>query len=406
MIKKHFIILVAAVVLVSSFMSQSVLAISDEQRRILESNILFYNVDATDSIADSCTLLVAGKGDIFNETQLEQIERNRLVYEEAGQEADVPWEMLAVIHLKESGLGRENPSNGQGVYQFVNKNGGPYPPGPVNEAEFVRQTKLAAQFVRSKLPSNLEHNRNLTYSGASSDTIKDTFFSYNGRSSGYADQAEALGFDRERQPFEGSPYVMNKADPQRDPEINTTTWGQVKEDFGPIEYPANNFYGAYVSYAALAGTGTDNCDQNLGIRVVEIAQEELALGANEADNSYFKYTEGIEAAWCAYFVSWVFDKAGAPFEGGPLPQVSTMQAYARDRGMYYESDDSTFTPQPGDIVVYKEGVLPFESHVNIVISYNAGTEIITTIGGNESDTILELTNERSLPSISGFIRIQ
>lgn len=48
---------------------------------------------------------------------------------------------------------------------------------------------------------------------------------------------------------------MNRADSRRDPTVEPTksnsTWGQIKEDNGPIEYPANNDYGAYVVYSAI-----------------------------------------------------------------------------------------------------------------------------------------------------------
>jgi murein DD-endopeptidase MepM/ murein hydrolase activator NlpD len=112
---------------------------------------------------------------------------------------------------------------------------------------------LAAEFLQQKASgSNLEINKGLSAS-SSPEVIKDTLFSYNGRSSKYAEQAKALGFDKQTQPYEGSPYVMNKADALRDPEVNTTSWGQVKVDFGPIEYPANDGYGAYVIFASIAG---------------------------------------------------------------------------------------------------------------------------------------------------------
>lgn len=54
---------------------------------------------------------------------------------------------------------------------------------------------------------------------------------------------------------EGSPYVMNRADAKRDPTVEPTksnnTWGQIKVDYGKIEYNANLDYGAYVLYEAL-----------------------------------------------------------------------------------------------------------------------------------------------------------
>lgn len=189
--------------------------------------------------------------EILAAAQLKAIQENSPVYQQAATQVGIPWQLLAVIHLREHGLKRDNPSNGQGVYQFVNKNGGPYPTGAVSEAEFLRQTILAAEFLKGKAKSNYAPNRDLTAT-ATPEVIKDTLYSYNGRSSAYARQAASLGYDQATQGYEGSPYVMNKADAPRDPAVNKTTWGQVKTDGGPIVYPANNDYGAFVVYASLA----------------------------------------------------------------------------------------------------------------------------------------------------------
>lgn len=382
----------------------AVSALSPEQKRIIDSGVYYFNTQPT-PLRSNCSILTADVGNILTSAELTSIEQNRPVYEAAAQEANIPWAMIATVHLKETRLSRSNPANGQGIYQFVNANGGPYPAGPVTDAEFERQTLLAANFLRSKLSANLEGNRELTKDGGTPETIKDTFFSYNGRARVYAEQAESLGFNKETQPYEGSPYVMNKADPQRDPAINKTTWGQIKRDHGSIEYPANDFYGAYVTYVAISGSGGQNCSQDFRNRIVQIAREELALGANEAEGTYLKYTGGVHAEWCAYFASWVLDEAGVPFENGPIPAVSNIRAYARERGWYYEKNDSSFTPQPGDLAIYKENLMPFPSHVNIVVSYSAADNTITTIGGNETNTIREYTNPRTLPALSGFVRI-
>lgn len=384
--------------------SASVYGLSEEQKRILDSGIYFFEPDP--NISNFCSTLVAESSDIFNDAQLQQISLNRSFYETAANESNIPWQMIAVIHKNETNLSRDNPSNGQGIYQFVNKGGGPYPTGPVTDEEFLRQTKLAAEFIRGKLSSNLSSNRVLSSTGGTPETIKDTFFSYNGRAKVYAEQAESLGFDKATQPYEGSPYVMNKADPQRDPTVNQTSWGQIKTDGGGIQYPANDFYGAFVQYSALSGSSASNCDLGLSLKVVEIAKQELSAGAKESDGSYLKYTGGREVDWCAYFVSWVFEQAGKPLEGGPYPAVSGMRDYAKERGLYFEKSDTSFTPMPGDIVVFKEGLDPYPSHVNLVITYDSATNTLTTIGGNENDKIMQANINGNLPAISGFIRIR
>src|SRR5690606_14943390 len=90
------------------------------------------------------------RGDpVFNEAQLQAINENRPIYEQAAQEYDIPWQIIASIHSSETNLKRYNPGNGQGVYQFYNGDGGPYPTGDVNEAEFLRQTKFMAERIKN-----------------------------------------------------------------------------------------------------------------------------------------------------------------------------------------------------------------------------------------------------------------
>lgn len=222
-------------------------------------SIDFYSANAGTCTAPSTTGVgttaggeADGKGNadykgrqIVSDAQMKKVKENQPIYEKASQEVKIPWQLIAVIHLRESGLSRTNPGNGQGIYQFVAGNGGPYPPGSVNDAEFLRQTIFAAKFIRGKAGAKKEK-----LAAGDPDAIKDTLFSYNGRAAVYTRQAKQLGFDNG---YEGSPYVMNIADAKRDPGVNKTTWGQIKLDGGGLAYPANSDYGAFVIYAALAG---------------------------------------------------------------------------------------------------------------------------------------------------------
>lgn len=328
---------------------------------------------------------------ILNDTQKQAIRENQSVYETAANEIDIPWQLLAVVHLRESGLGRENPANGQGIYQFVNKNGGPYPAGLVSEDEFLRQTKLAAQFLKDKAKSgNITVNKNLT-KDSPPDTIKDTLFSYNGRAAAYATQAATIGFDSVTQPYEGSPYVMNNADEQRDPDVNKTTWGQITRDFGDITYPANHGYGAFVIYSALAGIASSSCSGSsvLGTvreKVLKIAAQELKLWQDKQltgnNKDFEKYTHGKRDNWCAWFVSWVYNEAGYPLNnnpGGEVSAVATVKSIGEDNGKFEYHDKNNYTPIPGDITVYKNNG---KSHVNIVTAV-APDGKVTIIGGNQ-----------------------
>lgn len=194
---------------------------------------------------------------VWTEAELELIAKHQPVYEQAAQEADVPWQMLAVIHKRESNLSLQYNSNQQGIYQFYEQAGDFPGSGTATQEEFLAQTKtLARQLQNDYVERNHSANKGpLAAAGTPDNVIQDTFFSYNGRASVYAQQARKLGFPTPEQAFQGSPYVMNKADAERDPNKNPNGWGQVKTDGGSIQYPANQDYGAWVYYAAIAGVG-------------------------------------------------------------------------------------------------------------------------------------------------------
>ncbi len=155
-----------------------------------------------------------------------------------------------------------------------------------------------------------------------------------------------------------------------------------------------------------AGADTGGCSSfATGATIVKIAREEMATGAKTEDNSYHKYTNGVDAEWCAYFISWVLEKAGKPFEDGVKPTAASILAYAQNKGYYHAKGETGFTPQPGDIAIYKENIPPYPSHVNIVISYNPSTNQYASIGGNESGTILEATWDANLTALTGFMRL-
>ncbi len=87
---------------------------------------------------------------ILKPTQMSTIQANQPVYEQAATQVGIPWQMIAVIHLRESNLSPNNPSNGQGIYQDSGATAGEYPAGPVSEADFLKQTIWAANLIKSK----------------------------------------------------------------------------------------------------------------------------------------------------------------------------------------------------------------------------------------------------------------
>lgn len=210
---------------------------------------------------------------VFTDDQWERVQEFKPLYEEAAKSAGIPWPMLAAVHVRESNLSRTNP-NADGIFQILALD---VPSGHENtDAEFLEQAKMAAEYLKTSMGD-----------GTSDDAVKRAFFSYNGRASVYIAQARDLGFTEEQaNNGEGSPYVMNRADKQRDPQYNKTTWGQIKRDHGPIEYPANMDYGAYVYYlAAGGGTGSGICSSGAGNMDLNQTAIDLAWPIGDPHNS-------------------------------------------------------------------------------------------------------------------------
>lgn len=195
------------------------------------------------------------KGDpVWTDEELELIQQHQATYIEAAEEYDVPWAMLAVIHKRENSLFLTYNSNQQGIYQFYEMAGQFPGSGTASQEQFLRETRmLAEQLQNDYVKRNHSSNAGPLSANTEDNVIQDTFFSYNGRADVYAAQARSLGFSGDGEAFNGSPYVMNKADAERDPNENPSGWGQVKTDGGGIVYPANQDYGAWVYYAAIAG---------------------------------------------------------------------------------------------------------------------------------------------------------
>lgn len=123
-------------------------------------------------------------------------------------------------------------------------------------------------------------------------------------------------------------------------------------------------------------------------QVLTVLKKEFAKHPTGYDKNVLKYTEGFKESWCADFISWVMNDAGAPFERQDndywrIPGVVTLQDYYKDYGAYH--DAGSYTPRMGDVAFYI-GQTPdgsSEEHVAIVLAVQGDT--VVTIGGNESD---------------------
>jgi hypothetical protein len=112
----------------------------------------------------------------------------------------------------------------------------------------------------------------------------------------------------------------------------------------------------------------------------------VAVALGEIGNNYVKYTNGRIENWCADFVSWVFKSAGKPFvptpgvpmsDGWQIPSVDGVRTYLETKGQFFLKSSTAPAPQPGDIVIYKNGM----SHTNIVVEANG--YMVKTVGGNQ-----------------------
>lgn len=177
------------------------------------------------------------------------VNANKADYVSVMNSTGVPWEMLAAIHYRETSFSRTNPSNGQGIFQFAGGEGGPYPAGPVSDAEFRRQLKFMANKLQSDYVwrgSISRERRTLKPNEQDTVLVKDTLFSYNGRATVYANQAAKYGYSSSQQPYEGSPYVMNRFDCKR------ARMGIITRDYGSLD-GTDTRYGAFTLFARLRG---------------------------------------------------------------------------------------------------------------------------------------------------------
>jgi len=87
--------------------------------------------------------------------------------------------------------------------------------------------------------------------------------------------------------------------------------------------------------------------------IISVAESQIGVVEEPAGSNRQKYGEWIGLngyAWCAMFVSWVFDHAGAP-----LGKIDREKGYVGCQSAYNfwkAAGQLTITPQPGDIVLF------------------------------------------------------
>ncbi len=118
--------------------------------------------------------------------------------------------------------------------------------------------------------------------------------------------------------------------------------------------------------------------------VVCIMKAEYALWKSKKLNpgtDFHKYSEGHTEAWCADFVSWVYNQAGHPVTGDSkkwrLPAVIQLVEVGKEKKNGFSFHSPDYAPKPGDIIIWSGS-----EHVSMVSDVKDGNTF-TIIGGNQ-----------------------
>lgn len=124
----------------------------------------------------------------------------------------------------------------------------------------------------------------------------------------------------------------------------------------------------------------------LSEKIVSIALNEVGYTEYPANTNRTKYGKwfGLDGdKWCGIFVSWVYDRAGAP-----LGNIGFTKGFAGCQtavAHFKKKNKITDTPIPGDIVFFDWNMDGRYDHTGIYVK-DYGTDYIMTVEGNTSLT--------------------
>ena len=134
-------------------------------------------------------------------------------------------------------------------------------------------------------------------------------------------------------------------------------------------------------------------------KVIQLTQAEFA-----AQPAGTKYSQGAHEAWCADFVSWTMQQAGAPLKNPHtgswrIPGTFTLREYYESAGRFKPADGG-YQPRPGDVAIYRASPV-FGDHTHIILRNDNG--MLTTVGGNENNKIRVFANrQRNYTGLLGY----
>lgn len=145
--------------------------------------------------------------------------------------------------------------------------------------------------------------------------------------------------------------------------------------------------------------------------VANIAISQLGYSEDSSGTVYGAWWAGVtgssiftKAGWCAMFAMWCADKAGAGM-GIAYDTRGAQPEKLKSWLLTNASGDTTFSvaPAPGDFIFFSTG--SSAQHVAIVVAYDASTNKVTFVGGNQSNKVTQFTMSYTASAKYGSQRI-
>ena len=346
-------------VAVAILVALSAYAVGKDQRKIFDWGVPYHNIEPC--VPGGGNFSIGDNKDyegnqILKDDELEKVKRYQPVYQKIASKHGMPWQIFAAIHYRESSLKHGSTINSEGQCE------GSYGVSPgeswlcgneYDDEKFEKVTERLATDLEEKLGNMGGGNWN------DPNVVMEVLFRYNGMAGVYIQQGRSLGFDEAgARRGEGSPYVVNMLDEKRDPTKNGSNWGQVKRDYGPIEYPANKDYGAFVVYLGLGGGSGSSSGGGASIekRIEERAfwvGDKRAIGLQNAggknDKDIWVTDENDGYDW---FVNTAINQVGGQLKESE-GQAQNSQDQNKDKK---DKDKDKDKDKKGDTIVFALGV--------------------------------------------------